>query len=83
MEGIFLKTGGKNIQFKKALASESSKKVQRKCQIMFFIPNVVLLESIMTQLLSLYIYHIHGYCHFVIKTLPVYDIFVLPKCIGM
>ncbi len=41
MEGTFLKKGGKNIQFKKALASGISKKVQRKCPIMLFIQNVM------------------------------------------
>jgi hypothetical protein len=55
MEGTYLKIGGKNIQFKKALASGILKKVQRKCPILFFIPNVVFLEFIMTHLLSLYI----------------------------
>jgi hypothetical protein len=55
MEGTYLKIGGKNIQFKKALASGILKKVQRKCTILFFIPNVVFLEFIMTHLLSLYI----------------------------
>jgi hypothetical protein len=47
-EGTYLKIGGKNIQFKKALASVFLKKVQRKCPIMFFIQNVLFLEYILT-----------------------------------